>query len=55
VAKIYEQSIVIIVSKLAKTNDQGDIELVSEETIAAIEQVAQELLGNDVIVEVERG
>jgi hypothetical protein len=51
-AQILEENIVIKVSKLVKT---GSLEsLVSEETIMALEQVAQELLGDGVIVEVEK-
>lgn len=51
-AQIIEENIVIKVSKLVK-NGSGE-NLVPEETLQAIEQVAQELLGESVIVEVEK-
>lgn len=51
-AKIIEENILIKVSKLVKGN--SDEHLVSDETVQAIEQVAQELLGDAVIVEVEK-
>lgn len=51
-AQILEENIVITVSKLVKsgTNEQ----LVSDDTLIALEQVAQELLGDAVIVEVAK-
>lgn len=53
-AKIYEEAIVIKLSKLVKTNDNGHVTaLVNAETLAALEQVAQELVGSDVVVEIE--
>ena len=52
-AKIYEQAVVIKLSKLIKNNDEVQDSLISAETLAALEQVAQELIGSDVIVEVE--
>jgi hypothetical protein len=50
-AKVIENVLIIKVSKLVK----GDVEqdLIPLETQQAIEQVAQELLGDGVIVEVE--
>lgn len=51
-AKIIEENIVIKVSKLVKNG--GDENLVPAETVQALEQVAQELLGDAVIVEVEK-
>jgi hypothetical protein len=51
-AQIIEENIVIKVSKLVK-NSSGE-NLVPEETLQALEQVAQELLGDAVIVEVEK-
>jgi hypothetical protein len=52
--KIYEEAIVIKLSKLIK-NDQEPAEgsLATSETVAALEQVVQELVGKDIIVEVE--
>jgi hypothetical protein len=52
-AKIYEQAVVIKLSKLIKNNDEVQDSLISTETLVALEQVAQELIGSDVIVEVE--
>ena len=51
-AQIIEENIVIKVSKLVKAS--GGESLVPEETLQALEQVAQELLGDSVIVEVEK-
>lgn len=50
-AKIHEEIVVLKISKLVKSGQ--DTALVTEETIAALEQVAQELLGDSVVVEVE--
>jgi hypothetical protein len=52
-AQVLEENIVIKVSKLVRNSD-GTTELISSESLAALEQVAQELLGPDVIVEVEK-
>jgi len=52
-AKIHEEVVVIKLSKLVKTGE-GAEPVASDEIIAAIEQVAQELVGNGVIVEVEK-
>lgn len=51
-AQVLEETIVIKVSKLVK-NGAGE-NLVPQETLEALEQVAQELLGADVIVEAEK-
>lgn len=51
-AQIIEENIVIKVSKLVKSGAEEN--LVPEETLQALEQVAQELLGDSVIVEVEK-
>lgn len=51
-AKILEENIVIKVSKLVR-DGTGQV-LVPEETVQALEAVAQELLGESVIVEVEK-
>lgn len=51
-AKIHEEIIVIKLSKLVK-NDQSAGTLVGEETVAALEAVVQELVGADIIVEVD--
>lgn len=52
-AKIQEEVIVITVSKLTKNNDNGT-EIVSEDTVAALASVAEELLGDGVVVEVSK-
>lgn len=51
-AQVIEENIIIKVSKLVKNG--SDENLVPFETLEALEQVAQELLGSDVIVEVEK-
>jgi hypothetical protein len=52
-AKVYEEVIVIKVSKLIK--DNADVApIANEDVIVALEQVAQELVGSGVIVEIER-
>jgi sorbitol-specific phosphotransferase system component IIA len=50
-AKIIEEIVVIKFSKLVKSETQETI--VSAEIQAALEQVAQELVGDSIIVEVE--
>ena len=52
-AKIHEEVIVITVSKLVK-NDESPGALLTEDIGSALEQVAQELLGSDVVVEVNK-
>lgn len=52
-AKIYEEAIVIKLSKLVK--DNGSIEVIAnDEVVQALEAVAQELVGTGIIVEVEK-
>ena len=50
-AQVIEENIVITVSKLVKSGSQ---QLVPEDALLALEQVAQELLGDGVIVEVTK-
>lgn len=52
-AKIHEELILIKLSKLHKEN-QSVGELAGEDTLANLEEVVQELVGTDIIVEVER-
>ena len=52
-AKIHEEVVVIKLSKLVKESSDSP-SLASAETVAALEQVAQELVGDGVIVEIER-
>lgn len=51
-AQVIEENIVITVSKLVKSGAKEN--LVPEDTLMALEQVAQELLGDGVIVEVAK-
>lgn len=51
-AQVIEETIVIKVSKLVRSGFSES--LVQAESLQALEQVAQELLGPDVIVEVEK-
>lgn len=53
-AKIYTESIVITLSKLIKEKDSGEQFLANNDICDALQSVAEELLGNGVIVEVER-
>ena len=52
-AKIVEEVIIIKVSKLVKENASSD-EILSDETIASLEAVAQELVGTGAVVEIEK-
>ena len=56
-ARIQEEVIVITVSKLQKNDSNGtvaDSVIVSEDTVDALVSVTEELLGNDVVVEVNK-
>ena len=53
-AKIVEEVIVIKFNKLVKDSEKDSTELVNSEVENALEQVAQELVGEGVVVEVER-
>jgi len=53
-AKIVEDIVVIKFSRIVKDNDQDPDPAVSNDNIYALEQVAQELVGQSVIVEVSR-
>jgi hypothetical protein len=52
-AKMIEDVLVIKLSKLVKDSDSSE-SIVTEDIQGALEQVAQELTGNGVLVEVER-
>jgi hypothetical protein len=52
-AKIYEEVVVIKLSKLVKGDIDVTHSLASSEVISALEQVVQELVGDSVVVEVE--
>jgi hypothetical protein len=51
-AKIVEDVIVIKFSKIVKDSDSGDSNIANTEVEQALEQVAQELVGDGVVVEV---
>jgi hypothetical protein len=54
-ARIQEEVIIITVSKLHKnTASETDADIVNEETIQALASVAEELLGNGVVVEINK-
>ena len=56
-ARIQEEVIVVTVSKLHKNEPSGtvtDSEIVDEDQLAALASVAEELLGNGVVVEVSK-
>ena len=52
-AKIIEEIVVIKLSKLVKDSDAG-AEIVSDDTVSALQSVVEELTGAGIIVEVER-
>ena len=52
-AKIQEEAIVITVSRLVK-NDEQTQNIVDTDTLVALASVAEELLGNGVVVEVSK-
>jgi hypothetical protein len=53
-AKLHEEVVVLKLSKLVKERDSGEVYLADNEFCSAIEQVAQELAGEGVVVEIER-
>ena len=52
-AKIYEEIVVIKLSKLVKDTDAGT-EIATADIVAALQSVAEELAGTGVVVEAER-
>lgn len=50
-AKIVEDVVIIKFSKIVKDNEKDGTQIANAETLAALEQVAQELVGEGVIVE----
>jgi hypothetical protein len=52
-AKIHEEVVIIKLSKLVREGEDSS-SLASDEILTAIEQVAQELVGDSVIVEAEK-
>jgi len=53
-AKIYEEVIVIKLSKLVKTDATSWEEIANEDVITSLASVVEELTGEGVIVEVEK-
>lgn len=53
-AQIHEEVVVIKLSKLIKDKSENAGMIANNDVCAALEQVAQELVGDAVIVEVER-
>jgi hypothetical protein len=53
-AKIYEEVIIVKLSKLVKTNEDEVVQLSNEEFESNLEAIVQELVGDSVIVEIER-
>jgi hypothetical protein len=53
-AKIIEDVIVIKFSKIVKNSDAEASALAGTDVLQALEQVAQELVGQGVVVEIER-
>jgi hypothetical protein len=52
-AKVHEEVAVITVSKLIKNDEIGE-EIITDDIIAALASVAEELLGKGVVVEVNK-
>jgi len=52
-AKIHEEVVVIKLSKLIKDNDPGST-IATEDIVAALQSVAEELAGAGVVVEADR-
>ena len=53
-AKIVQDEVIIKFSKLVKDSEQEVLEIAGADIQAALEQVAQELVGDGVIVELDR-
>ena len=51
-AKIVEDVVVIKFSKIVKDSEEGSASISNSDVQAAVEQVAQELVGDSVVVEV---
>lgn len=52
-AKIIEEVVKVKLNKLVKNSETLEEPLASAEVIASLEQIVQELVGNDIIVEIE--
>lgn len=52
-AKIVQEVVAIKLSKLVKSSEDENLNLANDDLIVALEQVAQELVSESVVVEVE--
>lgn len=53
-AKLHEEMVVLKLSKLVKENNTEEVFMADNEFCSSIEEVAQQLLGDTIIVEVVR-
>jgi hypothetical protein len=53
-AKIYEEIVVIKLSKLIKDNDVGPTDIATADFVSALQSVAEELAGTGVVVEADK-
>lgn len=53
-AKIYEEVVVIKLSKLVRDSDGTDQPIATNDLCDALQSVAEELIGSGVVVEIER-
>jgi hypothetical protein len=56
-ANIYTETVVVTFSRLIKDDPKkksSDISIVNDDIVSALEQVAEELVGSGIIVEVDR-
>lgn len=53
-AKILEEVILIKLSKIVKDSADVDVTIADDTVLAALEQVSQELVGDSIVVEVEK-
>ena len=53
-AKIYEEVVVIKLSKLIKDSDVGPTDIATADIVAALQSVTEELVGAGVVVEADK-
>ena len=51
-ARIEEETVTLTFSKIVKTGAADETSMISEEILTTLETVAQELVGNNIVVEV---
>ena len=51
-AKIVEEVVIVKFSKIVKDSDSDGVSIANLEVLTALEQVAQELVGDSIVVEV---